>query len=125
MFIASLVCLISGAAMITSSKSGEVFPIAVGAPISLSGIIMFMLAMISKPQEKKMSEKEIREWVPDNEKLPEAGKVMYRIDVTLDKPITTSILCGYCGELSKIKGNRPPEFTCENCNTQLWSNEEE
>ena len=125
MFIASLVCLVAGAAIITSSKSGEVFPIAVGGPISLSGIIMFVLAMIAKPEEKILSESEIREWEPTVDKLPEAGKVMYRVDVTLDDPITTSVLCGACGKLSTMEGNRPPEFMCEHCETLLWLDEEE
>ena len=125
LFIAALVCLIGGAAIITSSKSGEVFPIAVGGPISISGIVMFILGMIAKPEEKKLSEKEIREWEPTIAKLPEAGRVMYRVDVTLDDPITTSVLCGACGELSTIEGVRPSEFVCGHCNTRLWSEEEE
>ena len=81
--------------------------------------------MISKSEEKILSQKEIQEWNPDLSKLPEAGKIMYRVDVTLDKPTITSILCGSCGKLSKVNGPKPISFECRNCNVVLWSNEEE
>ena len=81
--------------------------------------------MISKSEEKILSEKEIQEWNPDLSKLPEAGKIMYRVDVTLDKPTITTILCGRCGKLSKVNGPKPISFECNNCNIVLWSDEEE
>ena len=33
-----------------------------------------------------LSQKEIQEWTPESTQLPDAGRVMYRVDVTLDGP---------------------------------------
>ena len=41
-------------------------------------------------------------WAPSPETLPEAGRVMFRVDTTLDDPIRTSVLCGACGNLSGL-----------------------
>ena len=81
--------------------------------------------MISKSEQKTLTKKEIQEWNPNLSKLPDAGKVMYRVDVTLDKPITTTVLCGSCGKLSKIEGPKPISFQCKYCNLILWEDEEE
>ena len=72
-----------------------------------------------------MSEKEIREWLPTSEGMPEAGRVMYRVDTTIDEPITTSILCGACAHIEVVKGKRPQTYTCVSCEKFLWLDEEE
>ena len=59
------------------------------------------------------------------EKLPDAGRFMYRVDVTMDEPIKSTILCGPCGHLETIDGTRPAEYTCPACGRQLWADEEE
>ena len=48
----------------------------------------------------------------------------YRVDVTLDEPIRTSILCGVCGHVEVLDGSRPSAFTCPSCSTSLWDEEE-
>ncbi|MBT5593252.1 MAG: hypothetical protein HOJ55_05330, partial [Euryarchaeota archaeon] len=55
----------------------------------------------------------------------DANRIMYRVDVTIDEPKKTTILCGPCGTVTEIDGDRPSEFTCPSCNRQLYVNEEE
>ena len=57
--------------------------------------------------------------------LPDAGRVMYRVDVTLDEPIRSTIVCGPCGNVVVQDGPRPPTFTCPKCSVMLWELEEE
>jgi transposase len=57
--------------------------------------------------------------------MPEAGRVMYRVDTTIDEPITTSILCGACAHIEVVKGKKPQTYTCVSCQKFLWLDEEE
>jgi hypothetical protein len=72
-----------------------------------------------------MSEKAIQEWTPSGEALPDAGRVMYRVDVTLDKPVKSTILCGSCGHVETVDGSKPSTHTCSKCSVLLWEAEEE
>ena len=66
-----------------------------------------------------------KEWEPSAIELRDAGRPMFRIDTTLDKPIRTSILCGRCAEITWIEGRKPKTFTCPSCGVDLWKSEEE
>lgn len=123
LFIASWLCLIIASGVVFANPSY----IAVGAPIGLAGAVMFLLAFSRVEEPKPMSEKEIREWTPEAGELPEGaeGSVMYRIDTTLDEPIRTSVLCGKCGELTWVDGQRPQTFICDGCDTMLWDKPED
>jgi ribosomal protein S27AE len=71
-----------------------------------------------------MSPEEIENWLPAAEQLPDAGRVMYRVDTTLDEPIRSSILCGPCGTVTTIDGHKPSEYACPKCGIRLWQEEE-
>ena len=58
-----------------------------------------------------LSPEAIAEWKPSMEKLPDAGRFMYRVDVTMDEPVKSTILCGPCGNLETVDGSRPSEST--------------
>jgi hypothetical protein len=64
-------------------------------------------------------------WAPERATMPDAGRVMYRVDSTLDEPIRTSVLCGRCANLEWIDGLKPTIFQCPGCKTILWNSEEE
>lgn len=98
--------------------------IVMGAVVGLSGIVCFIVGM-SVPSDMGMSPEAIENWKPSMEKLPDAGRFMYRVDVTMDKPIKSTILCGPCGHLETVDGTRPVEYTCPACGRQLWADEEE
>ena len=98
--------------------------IVMGAVVGLSGIVCFIVGM-SVPSDMGMSPEAIENWKPSMEKLPDAGRFMYRVDVTMDEPIKSTILCGPCGHLETIDGTRPVEYTCPACRRHLWSDEEE
>ena len=98
--------------------------VAMGAVVGLSGIICFLIGM-SVPSNIGMSPEAVADWKPSIERLPDAGRFMYRVDVTMDEPIKSTVLCGPCGHLETVTGPRPPEFTCPACNKMLWSVEEE
>ena len=72
-----------------------------------------------------MSDAEVRSWRPEEGQLPDAGRVMYRVDVTIDEPIESTIVCGPCGKVTVQQGPKPDSFNCPQCNIQLWSIEEE
>jgi hypothetical protein len=72
-----------------------------------------------------LSPEAIAAWTPSMERLPDAGRFMYRVDVTMDEPFHSTILCGPCGNLETVDGLRPDEYTCPSCKRQLWVNEEE
>jgi hypothetical protein len=92
--------------------------------IGICGIVLFIIGMSTK-SDYSMSKKEIREWLPTSEGMPEAGRVMYRVDTTIDQPFTTSILCGSCAHIEVVKGKRPQTYTCVSCERFLWLDEEE
>ena len=43
---------------------------------------------------------------------------LYRIDVTIDEPIESTIVCGPCGKVTVIPGSKPSKFTCDYCHTE-------
>ena len=98
--------------------------IAMGGVVGLSGIICFIVGM-SISSKMELSPEAISEWKPSIERLPDAGRFMYRVDVTMDEPIKSTILCGPCGNLETVDGPRPSEYTCQECGKLLWSSEEE
>ena len=123
LFIASWLCILLSSGIIFADPAY----IAIGAPIGLAGAVMFLLAFVRVEEPKPMSEKDIRDWIPEVGELPDGaeGSVMYRIDTTLDDPIRTSVLCGKCGELTWADGKRPLTFICPNCQTLLWEKTED
>ena len=70
--------------------------IAMGGVMGISGILCFIIGM-SVPSEMEMSPEAIANWQPSMERLPDAGRFMYRVDVTLDEPIKSTILCALWG----------------------------
>jgi|TARA_B100001741_G_scaffold294513_1_gene276899 hypothetical protein len=98
--------------------------IAMGGVVGISGIVCFIIGM-SIPSKMGMSPEAVADWKPSMERLPDAGRFMYRVDVTMDEPIKSTILCGPCGNLEIVEGPRPSEYTCPACGKLLWSSEEE
>ena len=113
--------LISGMFLIVL---GAVFSLGVdvmmGAIMGLSGVICFVLGM-SIQSNLEMSPEAIADWLPSMEQLPDAGRFMFRVDVTLDDPIKSSILCGPCGHIELV----PAEYDCTKCGRRLWNAAEE
>ena len=116
--LSGIVCIFFGAFF---SVAG-IFALA--GTIGICGIVLFIIGMSTK-SDYGMSKKEIREWLPTSEGMPEAGRVMYRVDTTIDQPFTTSILCGSCAHIEVVKGKRPQTYTCVSCERFLWLDEEE
>ena len=92
--------------------------------VGVLGILLFIVGMSLK-SNIGMSDAEVRSWRPEEGQLPDAGRVMYRVDVTIDEPIESTIVCGPCGKVTVQRGPKPDSFTCPQCNIQLWSIEEE
>jgi len=115
--IAGLICLTTGAFF---SVAGI---LSLAGPIGLSGIVLFLLGMTIKSNQG-LTPEEIANWVPESTQLPDAGRVMYRVDVTLDEPKTCSVLCGPCGHLEVLETDRPLGYSCPACSTILWDEEE-
>ena len=85
--------------------------IAMGGVVGISGIVCFIIGM-SVPSQMGLSPEAVAEWTPSIERLPDAGRFMYRVDVTMDEPIKSTILCGPCGHLETVDGLRPKKYTC-------------
>ena len=83
--IGAMICIVMGAFLTV----GGVY--SMGATIGVSGLVLFVVGMSMKTQ-RGMTPEEIETWTPEAEQLPDAGRVMYRIDTTLDEPIRTSVL---------------------------------
>ena len=115
--ITGFVCILFGASMSVAGLG----PMAV--TVGLFGIVFFLVGM-TLGRQSGLSPDAIAQWQPDGERLPEAGRFMYRVDVTLDEPIRTSILCGVCGHVEVLDRSRPSKFTCPSCSTSLWDEEE-
>jgi transposase len=49
---------------------------------------------------------------------------MYRVDVTLDEPVRSSVLCGPCGHVELVAGGKPSSYSCPSCKMLLWDEEE-
>ena len=75
--------------------------------------------------EENVDPDKVAAWEPAAGKMPDAGRVMYRVDTTLEDPVRTSILCGRCGRLDWVEGTKPKSHACSECDTLLWESEEE
>ncbi|RJU99833.1 MAG: hypothetical protein DWC10_01315 [Candidatus Poseidoniales archaeon] len=115
--ITGAVCIVFGAAMSVANLG----PMAM--TVGLFGIVFFITGM-SLGRQTGLSPEVIAGWIPDEEMLPDAGRFMFRVDVTLDEPIRSSILCGPCGHVTVQDGAKPPSFVCPKCGRQLWDEEE-
>ena len=118
LILSGMICIAFGAFL---SVGGV---LSMGAVIGVSGVLLFVIGM-STPSQRTMNEEDIAAWKPSAEQLPDANRIMYRIDVTIDEPKKTTILCGPCGVVTELDGDRPTSFTCPACNTFLYENEEE
>ena len=114
--ITGLICIIFGAFFTVA----EIYSMA--GTIGAFGIIMFIIGM-SLQKEQRMSKDEIDQWLPVREQLPQAGRVMYRIDTTIDEPIKTTVMCGQCTHIELVDGIKPSLFVCPQCKTLLWEEE--
>lgn len=115
--ISSLVCITAGAFFTVAGI------MSIAGTVGISGVVLFILGMTMSPQQG-MSKKEIEEWVPDSSQMPDAGRFMYRVDVTIDEPKKCTVMCGPCGHVELLDGERPPQFTCPACSKNLWDEEE-
>ena len=122
LIISAWVCLVIGTGIILYSENSPLL-LAFATPIAIAGIILLVIGL-QLPNEEDVDPAEIAAWEPDATMLPEAGRVMYRIDTTLNEPIRTSILCGQCGNLEWVEGGKPKFFDCIFCDVKLWEEEE-
>ena len=83
----------------------------------------FFLVGMTLGRQRKLSPEAVAAWAPEGELLPDAGRFMYRVDVTLDEPIRSSILCGPCGHITLRDGSKPSAFSCPKCDRLLWEEE--
>ena len=95
----------------------------VGSPLLIAGFPLLLMAL--SRGRSQMDRDADPNWAPSPETLPEAGRVMFRVDTTLDDPIRTSVLCGACGNLEWVDGGKPRAFRCPVCAIDLWNQEEE
>ena len=116
--ISGIVLIVFGALLSLAVNSG------MGAVTGIGGIVCFIIGM-SIPTSMEMSPEAVAAWQPSMERLPDAGRFMYRVDVTMDEPIRSTILCGPCGNLETVDGTKPNEYSCPACGRLLWVNEEE
>ena len=117
LLISSIVCITAGAFFTVAGI------MSIAGTIGISGVVLFILGM-SISSQQGMSKKEIEEWVPESSQMPDAGRVMYRVDVTIDEPKKCTIMCGPCGHIEILDGERPTQFTCPSCSKLLWDEEE-
>ncbi len=116
LLLSGIICIVFGAFFFFGGL------ISMGSIISVSGIILFIWGMTLR-SDLSMTPAQIRDWTPSLETLEEAGKIMYRVDTTLDEPKRTSILCGVCAHLSWVDGPKPEAWSCQNCSQILWEEE--
>lgn len=90
--------------------------------VGLFGIVFFLVGM-TLGRQRELSPEAVAGWAPEGELLPDAGRFMYRVDVTLDEPIRSSILCGPCGHITLRDGSKPSAFSCPKCDRLLWEEE--
>ena len=115
--ITGLVCIVFGGFLTV----GGVW--AMGFTVGLFGVVFFVVGMTVNRQAS-LTPAEVAAWSPEQAPLPDAGRFMYRVDVTLDDPVRSSILCGPCGHLEVVSGPRPPSYRCVACDRALWDEEE-
>ncbi len=116
--LGGFVCIVFGAFFTISG----VFVLA--STVGVLGIALFAIGM-SLRSNLGMSEEAVRNWRPAEGQLPDAGRVMYRVDVTIDEPIESTIVCGPCGKITIHPGPKPIRFVCNHCGIELWNDEEE
>ena len=115
--ITGFICIVFGAFMTVAGLGS------MAVTVGLFGIVFFLVGM-TMSRQVGMSPEAVAEWSPGGEMLPDAGRVMYRVDVTLDEPVRSSILCGPCGHVELVVGGKPSTYTCPACNMMLWDEEE-
>lgn len=116
--ISGVICIVAGAFFTVANI------MSIAGTVGLSGIVLFVLGM-SVRSGRTMSAEEVANWKPESSQLPDAGRVMYRVDITMDEPKKCTVMCGPCGEITLVDGDRPFIFTCPSCATLLWHDEEE
>ncbi|MDP7341039.1 MAG: hypothetical protein QF354_01415 [Candidatus Thalassarchaeum sp.] len=121
--LAAWVCIALGSGIILTSGVSA-FALAIAAPLAIAGIVL-LVAGLGMAAEENVDPEKVAAWEPDSTKMPDAGRVMYRIDTTLEPPIRTSVLCGRCGNLDWLDGTKPKIHSCNSCSTLLWESEEE
>lgn len=94
-----------------------------GFTVGLFGVVFFLVGM-TLGREAALTPAQVAAWSPEEAHMPDAGRFMYRVDVTLDEPVRSSILCGPCGHLEVVDGHRPAMYACPSCGRQLWDEEE-
>ena len=114
--ISGLVCIVFGASMSVAGLA----PMAL--TVGMFGIVFFLVGM-TLGRQTGMSPEAIAGWAPDSEYLPDAGRFMFRVDVTLDEPVTATVLCGPCGHVHRHEGRKPSSYTCPACERLLWEEE--
>ena len=121
--LAAWACLILGGGIALTSDASE-FALATAVPLVIAGAVLLMIGL-GMEDEGSSDPNSVADWEPDSTKMPDAGRVMFRVDTTLDPPIRTSILCGRCGKVDWVDGRKPKRHTCSECDTLLWESEEE
>jgi|TARA_B110000495_G_scaffold203021_1_gene225073 hypothetical protein len=121
--ISGWLCILLGSGLLFTS-GGSTLVISLAGPIAVLGLILLIAGLLYKDGEN-IDPKIIAAWEPEHSKMPESGRIMYRVDTTLIEPIKTSILCGKCANLYWIEGTKPKSFDCPECLVTLWHQEEE
>ena len=96
----------------------------ISAPLSIGGLALLILGISMRDGDNERGH-DVVNWTPSATPMPDAGRPMFRIDTTLDKPIRTSILCGKCACITWVDGKKPKIFVCPSCELELWSSEQE
>ena len=121
--LAAWSCIALGSGVFLASGASP-FALAVAAPLAIAGIAL-LIAGLGMAGEENVDPEEVAAWEPEAGKMPDAGRVMYRVDTTLESPVRTSILCGRCGGVDWVDGPKPKSHSCSECETLLWESEEE
>ena len=121
--LAAWSCIALGSGVFLTSEASP-FALAVAAPLAIAGIAL-LIAGLGMAGEENVDPEEVAAWEPEAGKMPDAGRVMYRVDTTLESPVRTSILCGRCGGVDWVDGPKPKSHSCSECETLLWESEEE
>jgi len=119
---AGWICIAMGSGIILSDHSD--FAVSFAAPLSIGGILLLVVG-IGMEYGVNVSSSAVASWVPELSEMPDAGRPMYRVDTTLQKPVRTSVLCGRCAHLEWVDGSKPKSYQCRGCGTELWLTEEE
>ena len=121
--LAAWACIVLGSGIILTSGASP-FALTVAAPLAIAGVVLLFVGL-GMAVEENVDPDKVAAWEPEAGKMPDAGRVMYRVDTTLEDPVRTSILCGRCGRLDWVEGPKPKSHACSECDTLLWESEEE